>query len=85
MQSNHDLQKLIEKLPNFIQKKLETHSYKNQLLEIVLDLGCRPEARFIFKFEYLSQKNISWQDLDSIIKQINNFSDENRALLFVIY
>jgi len=81
MQLNHDLQKLIEKLPIFIQKKLETHSYKDQLLEIVLDLGCRPEARFILKSEYLSQKNISWQDLDSITKQINKFSD----LLFVIY
>merc|ERR1739838_488405 len=47
--------------------------------EIVLDLGRRPEGRFTTGFEYLSQKVISWQDLDYVIKRINKFSGENRA------
>jgi stage III sporulation protein SpoIIIAA len=32
----------------------------DQLIEIVLDLGRRPEARFTTGPEYLSQKIISW-------------------------
>jgi stage III sporulation protein SpoIIIAA len=37
----------------------------------VLDLGRRPEARFI--------KIISWQDIDYTTKRISKFSNENRA------
>jgi len=79
MNSNNDLEKLIENLPFFIQKHLNKHIYRDQLLEIVLDLGRRPEARFIYGPEYLSQKIISWQDIDFIIKRISRFSNENRA------
>ena len=79
MDSNNDLEKLIENLPFFLQKYLNKHIYKDQLLEIVLDLGRRPEARFVYGPEYLSQKTISWQDIDFIVKRISRFSNENRA------
>ena len=79
MNSNNDLEKLIENLPVFLQEYLNEHTNKDQLLEIVLDLGRRPEGRFINGPEYLSQKIISWQDLDYITKRISKFSDENRA------
>nr|YP_010283476.1 hypothetical protein MKU43_pgp030 [Bacillaria paxillifer]ULD16595.1 hypothetical protein [Bacillaria paxillifer] len=79
MNSNGDLEKLIENLPFFIQENLDKHIYKDQLIEIVLDLGKRPEARFVHGPEYLSQKIISWQDLDYTTKQISKFSNENRA------
>jgi stage III sporulation protein SpoIIIAA len=79
MNANEDLEKLIENLPVFLQEHLNQHSSKDQLIEIVLDLGRRPEARFVTGPEYLSQKIISWQDLDYIIKRISKFSNENRA------
>jgi stage III sporulation protein SpoIIIAA len=79
MDSSNDLEKLIENLPFFLQEHLNKHSYKDQLLEIVLDLGRRPEARFLYGPEYLSQKIISWQDIDFIVKRISRFSNENRA------
>ena len=79
MNSNDDLGKLIENLPFFIQENLDKHIYQDQLVEIVLDLGKRPEARFIHGPEYLSQKIISWQDLDYTTKRISKFSNENRA------
>ena len=79
MTVNDDLEKLIENLPFFIQENLNQHPYKDQLIEIVLDLGRRPEARFITGPEYLSQKIISWQDIDYITKRISKFSNENRA------
>ena len=79
MDSNNDLEKLIENLPFFLQEYLNKHSSKDQLLEIVLDLGRRPEARFFYGPEYLSQKIISWQDIDFVVKRISRFSNENRA------
>lgn len=79
MTINDDLEKLIENLPFFIQDYLSQHNFKDQLVEIVLDLGRRPEARFISGPQYLSPKIISWQDLDYITKRISKFSNENRA------
>lgn len=79
MNVNKDLKNLIENLPFFLQEYLNQHPNKDQLIEIVLDLGRCPEARFISGPEYLSQKLISWQDLDYMIKRVSKFSNENRA------
>ena len=79
MTANNDLEKLIENLPFFIQEYLNQHAYKDELIEIVVDLGRRPEARFTYGPEYLSPKIISWQDLDYITQRISKFSNENRA------
>ena len=79
MNVNEDLKKLIENLPIFLQEPLNQHSDKDQLIEIILDLGRRPEARFINGPQYLSQKIISWQDIDYTTKRISKFSNENRA------
>jgi len=79
MNVNNDLEKLIESLPFFLQEHLIQHPNKDKLIEIVLDLGRRPEARFVTGNEYLSQKIISWQDLDYMTKRISKFSNENRA------
>jgi stage III sporulation protein SpoIIIAA len=46
MNINDDLDKLIENLPFFLQEQLNQYNDKDQLIEIVLDLGRRPEARF---------------------------------------
>ena len=79
MTDNKDLDKLLENLPFFIQENLNNHSNKDKLIEIVIDLGRRPEARFDTGPEYLSQKIISWQDIDYITKRISRFSNDNRA------
>ena len=79
MNSNNNLEKLIENLPFFIQETLKTHNSPDQIIEIILDLGRRPEARFVSGPEFLSQKIISWQDIDYVTKRISKFSNENRA------
>jgi len=79
MTIDDDLGKLLNNLPFFIYQHLKNHSRRQKLIEIVLDLGRRPEARFTTGPEYLSQKVISWQDLDYITKRISKFSGENRA------
>ena len=76
---DNDLNKLINNLPFFIKENLYHHTNKHDLIEIILDLGRRPEARFRTHSEYISQKLISWQDLDYVIKRIGKFSTDNRA------
>ena len=79
MNVNDDLKKLIENLPLFLQEQLNQINNKDQLIEIILDLGRRPEARFVNGPQYISQKIISLQDIDYTTKRISNFSNENRA------
>lgn len=79
MDVNNDLKKLIDNLPFFLQEHLNQHPNKDKIIEIVLDLGRRPEARFVSGPEYLSQKIISWQDIDYLTKRVSKFSSENRA------
>lgn len=74
-----DLEKLLSILPDFIQKPLALHPYKKFLIEVVMDLGRRPEARFPNGPHYLSINNISWYDLDYCIKKIPQFSGDNRS------
>ena len=74
-----DLEKLLAILPDFIQKPLMLHPYKKFLIEVVMDLGRRPEARFPNGPYYLSVNNISWYDLDYCIKKIPHFSEDNRS------
>ena len=74
-----DLDQLLEILPLFIRTTLELHPNRKNLIEIVMDLGRRPEARFPSGPEYLSTKTISWYDLDYSIKRVGNFSGDNRS------
>lgn len=75
----NNLEKLIENLPFFLQNDLNQYNFKDELIEIILDLGRRPEVRFLNNTEYLSQKIISWQDIDYITKRLTKFTNENRA------
>ena len=74
-----DLGQLLNNLPKFIVSTLEKHPKRDQLIEIVLDIGRRPEARFSDGTEYLSYRTIVWQDLDHILKRLGKFSGDNRA------
>nr|YP_009393337.1 hypothetical protein [Symphyocladiella dendroidea]ARW61899.1 hypothetical protein [Symphyocladiella dendroidea] len=74
-----DLDKLLNVLPKFIKDPLNKHPSKKLLIEIVMDLGRRPEARFPDGPQYLSILNISWNDLDLCIKKIPQFSGDNRS------
>ena len=42
-----DLEKLIQVFPDYIKEALQNHPCKSRLVEIVLDLGRRPEGRFL--------------------------------------
>jgi stage III sporulation protein SpoIIIAA len=74
-----DLNQLLDILPQYISIPLKKHPKQEQLIEIVLDIGRRPEARFSDGASYLSYRTIVWQDLDFILKRLGKFSGDNRA------
>ena len=79
MQNTDDLDKLLSILPDSIRVHLEAHPQLDSLVEVVMDLGRRPEARFPGKAEYLSEAPITQNDLNDSIARVGDFGGDNRA------
>ncbi|MDY6783860.1 MAG: R3H domain-containing nucleic acid-binding protein [Cyanobacteriota bacterium] len=79
METTDDLEKLLDIFPSEIRQQVEEHSSKDNLVEVVMDLGRLPEVRFPQGSEYLSKTPISQQDLHYTIERVGNFSGDNRA------
>ena len=73
-----DLEALIETLPPPIREPLSEWE-DNELLELVLDLGREPEARFLTHDLILAPKEVAEQDLQYVIDRVSAFGDDNRA------
>ncbi|MEH2082529.1 MAG: R3H domain-containing nucleic acid-binding protein [Nostoc sp.] len=74
-----DLQKLLDILPQDLQQVLESHPKRDSLVEVVLDLGRRPEARFPNQAEYLSEVPVTQEQIDDCIQRVGIFGGDNRA------
>ncbi|MEN9230378.1 MAG: R3H domain-containing nucleic acid-binding protein [Thermostichus sp. DG02_5_bins_236] len=74
-----DLSKLLDILPTPIRERLEQHPQLDRLVEVVLDLGRRPEARFPGFADYLSDEVVTRAELDQVISRVGEFSGDNRA------
>ncbi len=66
-------------LPIRIRSAIDELGNTSQLLEIVLDLGRRPTARYIAGEYELSQHEVSEDDLRQLIKELGDFDADNRA------
>ena len=77
--SGDDLQLLFEVLPPHIREKVDSRLDLSSLLEIVLDLGRNPEARFDNTIEYLSAEQVTRDDITYVVSHIGEFSEDNRA------
>lgn len=74
-----DLNALINILPEHIYQPLNSQSDISELVEVVLDLGRRPEARFFNREIVLIPQEVSELDLEYIVSRIGSFGDDNRA------
>ncbi len=74
-----DLHLLMAVLPPHIREPLEQHPSKDILLEIVLDLGRDPEARFPGAFEIIRDIPVTGEDLEYVESRVGEFGDDNRA------
>ncbi len=74
-----DLDLLIEALPPQIAEALEEPERRVDLLEVVMDLGRLPEARYPGREVVLSRTEVSEADLQYVIDHIGEFGADNRA------
>jgi len=74
-----DLEALLQVLPPSIEQALRAANQGDDLLEIILDLGRIPEARFVDHDVILSQQEITPDDLDYVVARIGQFTGDNRA------
>ena len=74
-----NLEALLEALPPHILAPLRSINDRDNLLEIVLDLGRFPEARYAGREVTLAEAETTEADLDYVISRISEFGEDNRA------
>ena len=74
-----DLQRLLALLPTPVQDALAPAERRNQLLEVVLDLGRIPEARYPGRSVELGGNCLERHDLEEMVNRIGQFGADNRA------
>lgn len=75
-----DLDALLAVLPPDIAEAIRQSPYPaEELLEVVLDLGRPPEARYLHHELTLRDREISMDDLDYVVARVSDFGDDNRA------
>ncbi len=74
-----DLEALVAVLPPPIATSLQAANRSEDLLEIILDLGRRPEARFVNGEIELSTQEVTQAEIDYVVSRIGEFGDDNRA------
>ena len=74
-----NLEQLLDVLPTSLRQRLEEQEDVEDLLEIVLDLGREPEARFPLRVLQLSETPVRQEDLDYVVERVGSFGKDNRA------
>jgi len=74
-----DLNALLEVLPPHVRQPFTNPADRENLIEIVMDLGRTPEARFPDREIILSERDVTQEDIDYVSSRIGDFGDDNRA------
>ncbi len=78
-QAREDLQKLLAILPDSIQEKIEEIDRDEELLEVVMDLGRQPTARYTDGEIILREAEVTQAEIDDVVAGIGDVDDDNRA------
>ncbi len=74
-----DLDQLLDILPTDLRAKIEQHPQKAHLIEVIMDLGRKPEIRFPTGAEDISEDVITQEQLAESITKLGEFGGDNRA------
>lgn len=74
-----DLELLLSALPPTIIEPLRAIGNRANLLEVVMDLGRKPEARYRDREHILSDAEVTEVDINYVISRIGEFGGDNRA------
>jgi stage III sporulation protein SpoIIIAA len=81
MQNNitDDLDALLQVVPPEIMAAVRKENQKDNLIEIVLDLGRVPEARFLNREVVLSEREVTREEIDYVVDRVSEFTTDNRS------
>ncbi len=74
-----DLEALLGVLPDEITRKLRQIDRQDELLEVILDLGRVPTARYTDAEVNLSEREVDHDELGFVVDRIGEFDADNRA------
>ena len=77
--AHDELQQLLDVLPPRVLAGLKRQDDLDDLLEIILDLGRPPEARFLSGDVILDEEPVGRDDLQHVVSGIGDFGGDNRA------
>lgn len=74
-----NLDQLLDVLPPDIRESLTQQPGLEDLLEVVLDLGREPEARFPGRVAFLLPRPVTHEDINYVTSRVGEFGKDNRA------
>ena len=74
-----DLDTLQGVLPPHITDKLTEINRPDDLIEVILDIGRVPTARYVDNEVDLSEKEVAWEDIEHVVERVGDFDTDNRA------
>jgi stage III sporulation protein SpoIIIAA len=74
-----DLKLLLEVMPPAVRDVVEAHPRRGELIELVLDLGRQPEARFPDAGEFLADQPVTREQIAYVVERVGRFGKDNRA------
>lgn len=78
-QAKRDLDVLLSVLPATIRERLDAIGNEIDLLEVVMDLGRRPTARYTTGEVTLREEEVTAAEIAAVVDRIGDFDDDNRA------
>lgn len=79
IEEEQDLEALLRVFPPEIEDALREANRTQDLLEVVMDLGRVPEARFLDHEIVLSDREVTREDIDAVLAQLSPFDADNRS------
>ncbi len=74
-----DLDAMLAVFPPELAQAVHSRDHFDQLIEVILDLGRKPSARFFSEEVTLLPRPVAQEDLDYVITRIGDFDADNRA------
>ncbi len=79
VKAREDLKTLLKLLPDSIQTSLEEIGREDELLEVVMDLGRPPTARYVDGEVVIRSAEVTDSEIAQVVEGIGDFDDDNRA------
>ncbi len=74
-----DLDALLTVFPPEISASLRELGHESELIEVIMDLGRQPEARYVDADRVLLEREVTEADINYVVQRVGQFTDDNRA------